>query len=78
MAHAILLPVAFVLFFPLGAMVMRITSFRGLVWLHAGWMISTYFIVLVGTGLGVVSIFVYHCWACLLTDHSGWLSSGIR
>jgi hypothetical protein len=51
MAHAILLPLAFVVFHPLGAMAIRISSFKGLVWLHAGWMIFTYLMVLGGMSL---------------------------
>jgi len=51
MAHAILLPLAFVIFYPLGAMAIRLARFKGLVWLHAGWMIFTYLVVLGGMGL---------------------------
>ena len=67
MAHAILLPVAFVLFFPFGAIIIRLTSFRGLVWLHAGWMLFTYVIVLAGMSLGIVSDPAYLFGAWLLT-----------
>jgi len=53
MAHAIMAPVAFVLFFPLGAMAIRLLSFRGVVWFHAGWMVFTYIIVLGSMGMGL-------------------------
>jgi hypothetical protein len=53
MAHAVVAAVAFVLFFPMGAMIIRLLSFKGVVWLHAGWMITTYVIVLGAMGMGV-------------------------
>jgi len=53
MAHAVLAPVAFVLLFPIGAMIIRLLSFKGVVWLHAGWMVTTYIIVLGAMGMGV-------------------------
>ena len=53
MAHAVLAPVAFVLLFPMGAMIIRLLSFKGVVWLHAGWMVTTYMIVLAALGMGV-------------------------
>jgi hypothetical protein len=53
MAHAIMAPIAFVLFFPIGAMGIRMLSFPGLVWFHAGWMTFTYVIVLASMGMGV-------------------------
>lgn len=53
MAHAILGPIAFVLFYPVGAIAIRVMSFPGLLWLHAGWMVFTYILVLVSMGLGI-------------------------
>jgi hypothetical protein len=53
MAHAILAPAAFVLFFPTGAMIIRLLGFKGVVWVHAGWMVTTYIIVLAAMGMGV-------------------------
>ncbi|KAG4416644.1 hypothetical protein IFR04_010224 [Cadophora malorum] len=53
MAHAILAPIAFVLFYPLGAIGIRILSFKSLVYMHAGWMMFTYLIVLASMGMGV-------------------------
>ncbi|CZS90816.1 related to cellobiose dehydrogenase [Rhynchosporium agropyri] len=52
-AHAIIGPIAFVIFYPLGAMTIRLLSFKGLVWMHAGWMVFTYLLVLISMGLGV-------------------------
>lgn len=53
LAHAVLMPLAFALFYPLGAMMIRLLNFKNLVWVHAGWMVFTYLIVLAGMGLGV-------------------------
>jgi len=53
MAHAILAPLAFVLFFPFGAIAIRIFKFRNLVYFHAGWMVLTYILVLASMGMGI-------------------------
>lgn len=53
MAHAIMSPIAFVILFPVGAMAIRLLSFPGLVWAHAGWMAFAYIIVLASMGMGV-------------------------
>ena len=53
MAHAILAPVAFVLFFPIGAMIIRIGNVRNLIWIHAGWMGFTYTLALASIGMGI-------------------------
>jgi hypothetical protein len=53
MAHTIMAPLAFVLFFPFGAIAIRIMSFRNLVWFHAGWMVFTYVVVVASMGMGV-------------------------
>jgi hypothetical protein len=53
MAHAILAPVAFVLFFPIGAMIIRIGDVRNLIWIHAGWMGFTYMLALASMGMGI-------------------------
>jgi len=52
-AHAILAPIAFIILFPLGAIGIRALSFKNVVFVHAGWMIFTYVIVLAAMGLGV-------------------------
>jgi len=53
MAHGIIMPIAFVLFYPLGAIVIRLSNFRGAIWVHAGWMLFTYMLVLGGFGMGL-------------------------
>ncbi|KAH6698973.1 hypothetical protein BKA61DRAFT_530202 [Leptodontidium sp. MPI-SDFR-AT-0119] len=60
MAHAILGPIAFVIFYPLGAIAMRVLSFKSLVYMHAGWMLFTYLMVLACMGMGV--------WMAVLRD----------
>ncbi|TVY36922.1 hypothetical protein LOCC1_G007421 [Lachnellula occidentalis] len=52
-AHATLLPIAFVLMMPMGAMAIRLLSFKGLIWVHAGWMIFAYAISIAGMGMGI-------------------------
>lgn len=53
LAHAVVACLAFALFFPLGAMGIRALSIKNMVWLHAGWMIFTWFIAIIGMGLGI-------------------------
>ena len=52
-AHGALMSLAFALFFPSGSILMRVLSFRGLVWVHAAFQMFTYAMALVGLGLGV-------------------------
>jgi hypothetical protein len=52
-AHGIILPVAFVLMFPIGAIAIRMLSFPGLVWVHAGWMVLSWLLAIAGMGLGI-------------------------
>lgn len=52
-AHASIMSLAFVLFFPVGAIVIRLFSFTGLVWVHAATQIFAYAMAIVGLGLGV-------------------------
>ncbi|TVY38396.1 hypothetical protein LSUB1_G006367 [Lachnellula subtilissima] len=52
-AHATLLPIAFVLLMPMGAMAIRLLSFKGLLWAHAGCMILAYSISIAGMGMGI-------------------------
>ncbi|KAF7875135.1 hypothetical protein EAF04_002307 [Stromatinia cepivora] len=52
-AHGVLGSLAFVILFPLGAVAIRICNFRNLLWLHAGWMVGAYMIVLASLGMGV-------------------------
>lgn len=44
---------AFVLFIPLGAIVVRVSSFKRMVWIHAATQIFAYIMALTGLGLGV-------------------------
>ncbi|OCK79689.1 hypothetical protein K432DRAFT_60124 [Lepidopterella palustris CBS 459.81] len=52
-AHGICMGLAFAIFFPLGAAILRALNFGGLVWFHAGWQIFTYCIAIAGLGLGI-------------------------
>ncbi|KAL6718395.1 hypothetical protein ACLMJK_004484 [Lecanora helva] len=51
--HGTLMGFAFAFLFPLGAIVIRTASFRGLVWVHAGIQAFSYLVALTGLGLGV-------------------------
>jgi hypothetical protein len=52
-AHASLGCLAWVIFFPAGAILVRVATFRGVVWWHAGLQAFAYalFVVNVGTGI---------------------------
>lgn len=52
-AHGVVMGLAFVVLFPLGALLMRLFSFRGLVWVHAGNQILTYSLAIAGLGMGI-------------------------
>lgn len=52
-AHATVMALAFVLFFPLGAISIRIFSFQGIVWVHAGIQLFAYMMAIAGLGLGI-------------------------
>ena len=52
-AHGIIMGIAFVLVYPLGAILIRLLSFSGLVWVHAATQIFAYMLALTGLGLGV-------------------------
>lgn len=66
-AHGVLASLAYVILFPSGAIAIRIFSFRNLLWLHAGWMVAAYMIVLASLGMGVWMAYSYHA---LDTAHS--------
>lgn len=51
--HGFIMCAAFIGGFPFGAFLIRLASFRGLVWIHAGVQILTYFGTILGLGLGV-------------------------
>lgn len=52
-AHGIIMGIAFALLYPSGSMLVRLFSFRGLVWVHAAFQIFTYVLALIGLALGV-------------------------
>ena len=52
-AHGVIMSAAFVLFFPIGAVLIRLFSFPGLVWVHAATQGFAFLVALVGLGLGV-------------------------
>lgn len=52
-AHGIIMGLTFALLFPSGALLIRLFSFKGLVWAHAGLQIFAYALTVVGLGLGV-------------------------
>lgn len=63
LTHGILMGIAFVIFMPLGGIAMRTMSFKGLVWIHAGWMMFAYIIALAAMGLGI--------WAAVQINYLG-------
>lgn len=52
-AHGVLMSLAFVIFYPMGAIIIRLLSFKGLVWVHAGTQVFAYTLALAGMGIGV-------------------------
>jgi hypothetical protein len=52
-AHGVLASLAFVILFPAGAIVIRLASFPGVVWLHAAFQTFAYLIYIAAFGLGV-------------------------
>jgi len=52
-AHATCMGVAFAFLMPMGAILIRATRFRHLVWYHAAIMLFAYVLALVGLGLGI-------------------------
>jgi len=52
-AHGVLASLAFVIFFPAGAIAIRLASFPGVVWLHAAFQVFAYIVYIAGFGLGV-------------------------
>lgn len=52
-AHGAVASIAFVAIFPIGAMLIRLVSFKGLVWIHAGLQIFGYVIFIAAAGIGI-------------------------
>ena len=51
--HGLIMFLAFVIGFPAGAILIRVASMRGLIWIHAGLQVASYVGVLLGLALGV-------------------------
>ena len=54
--------IAFVLLMPLGVFLIRLTTFKGLIWAHAGIQISAYLVAVTAFGLGAWMATVTHQW----------------
>lgn len=52
-AHGTLAALAFVIFFPMGSIAIRLASFPGVVWLHAAFQVFAYLVYTAAFGLGV-------------------------
>lgn len=52
-AHGTLAALAFVVFFPVGAIAIRLASFTGIVWIHAAFQTFAYLVYIAAFGLGV-------------------------
>ncbi|KAF2449853.1 iron reductase domain protein [Karstenula rhodostoma CBS 690.94] len=52
-AHGVLAALAFVIFFPTGAIAIRLASFTGVVWFHAAFQAFAYIVYIAAFGLGV-------------------------
>ncbi|KAI9872543.1 MAG: hypothetical protein M1830_001493 [Pleopsidium flavum] len=52
-AHGVLMSLAFLIFFPLGALTIRLLSFAGTVWVHAGAQVFAYSMALAAFGIGI-------------------------
>jgi hypothetical protein len=52
-AHGALASIAFVAAFPIGAILVRLSSFRALAWIHGGLQVFTYAVFIAAAGLGI-------------------------
>lgn len=52
-AHGVVMGLAFVILFPLGAMAMRIPGLKGAFWVHIGTQLFAYITAVIGLGLGI-------------------------
>lgn len=59
-AHGIIAGIAIVVILPVGALMMRLFRFQGLIWVHASLQAIGLFLLLIGFGLGV--------WASVLNN----------
>jgi hypothetical protein len=53
LAHGVMASLAFVAFFPIGGILIRIASFTGLVWVHAALQILGFLVYIVAFGIGI-------------------------
>jgi hypothetical protein len=67
MAHAAIAPLVFALFMPLGAIMIRVFTFRGVLWFHGGWMVFSHILSLAALGTGIYLALYIHL---LNTAHS--------
>jgi hypothetical protein len=59
-AHAAIAPLVFALFMPLGAIMIRIFTFQGVLWFHAGWMVFSYILSLAALSTGIYLAYYIH------------------
>jgi len=52
-AHGFLMAIAFLILFPFGALTIRLLSFKGFVWIHAGLQLFAYAVAITGMGIGI-------------------------
>jgi hypothetical protein len=52
-AHAVLASLAFVIFFPLGSILIRLASFRGAIWVHAAFQVFAYLVFVPAFAIGI-------------------------
>jgi hypothetical protein len=55
-AHGIVMGLAFVIFFPLGALTIRVLTFTGSIWVHASAQIFAFLLAIAGMGMGIWQI----------------------
>ena len=53
LAHGVMASLAFVAFFPIGGILIRVASFTGLVWVHAALQILGFFVYIAAFGIGM-------------------------
>lgn len=53
LAHGIVLGLAFLLFFPLGALIIRLATFKATIWVHASVQMLSYTLAIAGLGMGI-------------------------
>jgi hypothetical protein len=57
LAHDAISPLVFALLMPMGAVMVHIFKFRGVLWFHAGWMVFNYILSLAALGTGIYVAF---------------------